>query len=196
MLNIYNYLSSLSLTLRQNPNYADDIANSFSPTQLTSKKWLVEELLKRCNIQQPKILILGGWYGSFLVPMLTESLKPSEIILTDIDTNTVRIASSLHVDTESVKYETLDACNPRKRYMCDIVINTSCEHMPTIGEEAVSNPGCLYVLQTCDNAKDPGHINTSNTTEEFVEKTGLSNIIFKGRHNIGHKNRFMVIGYM
>ena len=63
-----------------------------------------------------------------------------------------------------------------------------------VGDHLTDNPECLYVLQTCDNRNDPGHVNTSQSTDEFVKKTGLSNILFRGRLSLGHKNRFMVIG--
>ena len=192
---MYEYLSNLSFSIRHNIDRADDIANSFSSTQLKSKKWLVDVLSEKCNIPHPNILILGGWYGSFLVPMLTEKFNPSEIVLTDINQDVVRVACSLHKTNKIVKCETLDACSPHKRYVCDILINTSCEHMHTIGSKAVNNPECLYVLQSCDNANDPGHINTPKDTESFATSAGLSQMLFKGRFNLGYKNRFMLIGY-
>lgn len=192
---MYKYLSNLSFSIIHNIDRANDIANSFSLTQLKSKKWLVDVLAEKCNITHPNILILGGWYGSFLVPMLIETINPSKIILTDINRDVVNVARSLHKTNSIVKCEALDACNPNKQYVCDIVINTSCEHMTSVGEKAVSNSGCLYVLQSCDDANDPGHVNTSKDTESFVTSAGLSQILFKGRLDLGHKNRFMVIGY-
>lgn len=192
---MYRYLSNLSFSIRHNIDRADDIADSFSLTQLKSKKWLVDVLSEKCNIPHPNILILGGWYGSFIVPMLIEKFNPSEIVLTDINQDVVNVARSLHKTNNIVKCETLDACKPNKRYMCDIVINTSCEHMLSIGEETVSNPECLYVLQSCDNANDPGHINTPKDSVSFATSAGLSQILFKGRLDLGHKSRFMIIGY-
>ena len=195
MFNIYQHLSSLSFITRQNFERADDILNSFSDTQLKSKQWLVSTLKDYNTNVAPKILILGGWYGSFLVPMLNEHLKPKQIILSDIDPQTVKIASQLHSKTNNVSCIELDADDPSTFFNCDILINTSCEHMNTIGSQSVANPNCLYVLQSCDNTNDPGHINTPIDTNDFTLSTGLSQIIFKGRLNLGHKNRFMVIGY-
>ena len=188
---MYKYLSQLSPIIRQNPRQADSIANSFSATQLKSKQWLIEELFKLVNGPDLKILILGGWYGTLLVPMLKDK-KISNIILTDIDPIAVRIAKRIHLCETHI----IDAENPSHQFNVDVVINTSCEHMMTIGDRAVSNTGCLYVLQSCDNDNDPGHINTSMSTDDFVQKTKLSKILFKGRMDLGHKNRFMVIGYL
>lgn len=190
MFNIYEYLSKLSPILRENPECVDDIANSLSNTQLKSKQWLVEELCKIYTKSNPKVLILGGWYGSYLVPMLTD-VGFDDIILTDMDTRATNIAKQIHTCQTFV----LDADTPTTQFSPDIVINTSCEHMKTIGEAAVNNPDCLYVLQSCDNDNDPGHINVPTNTEDFLKKTGLSRVVFRGRQNLGHKNRFMVIGY-
>ena len=187
---MYKYLSQLSPIIRQNPSRADSIADSFSVTQLKSKRWLVDELLKLKIATDSKILILGGWYGTLLVPMLNDK-KISNIILTDVDPITVDIARQIH----SCQTHTIDAENPSQQFNVDVVINTSCEHMMTIGDRAVSNSSCLYVLQSCDSTNDPGHINTSTSTDDFVQKTKLSTVLFKGRMNLGHKNRFMVIGY-
>ncbi len=76
----------------------------------------------------------------------------------------------------------------------DVIINTSCEHMGDM-KNVVVNKRTLFVLQTCNNKNDPGHVNVSKTTEEFVEKAGLERVIFRGRLDLGHKSRFMVIGW-
>ena len=79
------YLRNVSGALRFISNdriKVNDFADSLSNTQFESKKWLVESLVK-LNIKPKKIVILGGWYGSYLVPMLNEAFQPSYISLTD-----------------------------------------------------------------------------------------------------------------
>ena len=191
---MYQYLSVLSYVLRQNPERMDDIANSLSATQVKSKQWLVSELAKHINKPNPKILILGGWYGSLLVPLLNNQINPSKIILTDIDPKTVKISSQLHKLQTNVECWVLDGDSSLKQFDADVVINTSCEHMQTFGQNTTDNKNCLFVLQSCDNVNDPGHINTAIDTEEFVSKLNLSRVYFKGRMDLGHKNRFMAIG--
>jgi hypothetical protein len=191
--NIYKYLTRLSTTIRGHIDDADDIADSLSETQFKSKTWLVEHLMLHYP-PNPHILILGGWYGSYLVPLLNEHIKPCKITLTDIDPRVVDVARSLHNDT-NVEFDILNADQPIRKFDCDVLINTSCEHMHTIGDAVVTNPNCLYVLQSCDNNNDPGHINTSQDTDTFVKKTELTNILYKGRLGYGYKNRFMVIGH-
>ena len=185
------YLTKVSSLLQTYPDYADDILNSFSHTQYVSKKWLVDKLEPYVPKQRPiDILIIGGWYGSYLVPLL----KQHNITLTDIDNDTVERSKFLHQLTPNVEFAVLDAENPTTTFNVDICINTSCEHMNTIGDGLIRNPNCLYVLQSCDNTDDPGHINVPTSTDDFVSRIGLTDILFRGRLDLGHKNRFMVIG--
>jgi hypothetical protein len=76
----------------------------------------------------------------------------------------------------------------------DVVINTSCEHMTNLHNIKVANEDALYVFQACDEKDDPGHINPIQTTDDLVKQCKLTNIIFRGRLDLGHKNRLMIIG--
>lgn len=189
---MYQYLTSISTLLRSGVN-VDDFADSLSTTQYKSKKWLVDQLASMEFANDPRILILGCWYGSYLVPMLKEKINPSHIHLNDIDGAVLNAAQKLHGDA-NISYHQFDAVSEMQTFDPDIVINTSCEHMLSTDLMVECNPDSLFVLQSCDNANDPGHINISNTTDQFIEKTGLTNVLWSGRQNLGHKNRFMVIG--
>ena len=190
---MYEYLTQLSMVLRSGKN-VDDIADSFSATQYKSKKWLVDALQKQTIVPDPSILILGGWYGSYLIPLLQETLTPRHIYHNDLNSSVISTAKLLHQSNKNISFHKFDAVKHSEKFRVDILINTSCEHMHTVGTHLVDNPDCLYVLQTCDNQDDPGHINTSHNTDEFVKKTGLTSITFRGRLSLGHKNRFMIIG--
>ena len=189
---MYDYLINISSILRSDINY-QDFGDSFSETQFISKKWLVDTLVKQNYPHDPSILILGGWYGSYLVPMLNQTIKPSKIYFNDVNENCLRVAKKLHRPS-NISFHCFDATTPYSHFNADIVINTSCEHMSEYTEMLREGPQCLYVLQTCDNRNDPGHINTSSSTEEFLEKLHLSKVRTTVRRNLGHKNRFMVIG--
>jgi hypothetical protein len=189
---MYKYLTSISSLLRSGIN-VDDFADSISNTQYQSKKWLVEQLAKQLSTPSPTILILGGWYGSYLIPLLQQHIKPVHIHLNDINSQVLEVAQRLH-GNNCITYHQFDATNSMSLFQPDVVVNTSCEHMASYDKMLSCNPNSLFVLQTCDNTNDPGHINVSKSTEEFVTKTGLTNILWSGRLNLGHKNRFMVIG--
>jgi hypothetical protein len=191
---MYEYLTFLSAALRSGGN-VDDIADSISETQYRSKKWLVDTLLKQELPANPTILILGGWYGSYLIPLLQNAVNPSHIYFNDINPSTIKTAEIVHRQNKNITFHVFDVFDHKEKFHVDLIINTSCEHMDAIGDHLTDNPKCLYVLQTCDNKNDPGHVNTSQSTDEFVKKAGLSTIAFRGRLSLGHKNRFMVIGY-
>jgi hypothetical protein len=189
---MYEYLTSISTLLRSGIN-VDDFGDSLSNTQYQSKKWLVDRLVEEQKTLSPTILILGGWYGSYLVPMLREKIKPELIYLNDIDPQVLKVAQRLH-GNKGISYHCFDATDSMTLLQPDVVINTSCEHMASYDMMLSCNPNSLFVLQTCDNTNDPGHINISRSTDDFIEKLGLTNIMWSGRQNLGHKNRFMVIG--
>ena len=192
-----NYLAYISSVCEQYPHRSTNLIESININQYKSKSWLVEELLKWVPDESPTILILGGWYGSYLIPMLKKQYPNSTIIHTDKDPHTVEIASRLHHDITNCTFEVLDTHNPTKQYIADILINTSCEHMEKLGMDMLSNKyNCLYALQSCDNKNDPGHINTSVNTRDFSQKCNLATELFTARMDLGHKNRFMIIGYM
>lgn len=195
------YLGKISNVLRKGVSTGLDVfdfADSLSTTQFISKEWLVETLLVTTASYQlkpnPRILILGGWYGSYLVPLLLEKIKPEHIFLNDIDRRCLEVAKELHAG-ESVSFHCFDATKKYPQsFNVDIVINTSCEHISSYDLMFEENPGALFVLQSCDNRNDPGHVNTSSSTYDFLTKLRLTDILYKGRTALGHKNRFMVIG--
>jgi hypothetical protein len=178
------------------PQRASDIADSMGNTQYVSKSWLVKQMGNWVLDESPEILIIGGWYGTYLVPMLQESFPGCKITLTDKDPLTVEIASELHKKTDNCVVELLDVDAPTKDYTVDVMINTSCEHMKKTGHRVITNNAtCLYVLQSCDNTDDPGHINTPKDTLDFQTKCNLTTELYCGRIDLGHKNRFMMIGF-
>lgn len=175
-----------------------DFADSLSDTQLISKNWLVDTLQQTLTTHQfklnPKILILGGWYGSYLIPLLLEKIQPKHIFLNDCNSKCLEFAEQLH-QSENVSFHCFDVTiKYPKSFDVDIVINTSCEHMYSYNHMFMENPNALFILQTCDNKNDPGHVNISDSTENFLTKLKITNVLYRGRLFIGHKNRFMVMG--
>lgn len=190
------YLTKISNVIREGVSAGLDVfdfANSFSKTQLESKMWLVKTLSEQNYTKSPSILILGGWYGSYLVPLLNEYIKPSHIYFNDVDKRCLIIATQLHTQ-KNISFHHFDATEEYTHFNADIVINTSCEHMSWYKEMLKEGSDTLFVLQSCDEENDPGHVNVSHSTDEFVNKLKLSRVFFKARKSLGHKNRFMVIG--
>lgn len=192
----YDFLINVSNVLRKGID-RNSFSDSLSNTQYISKKWLVEELVKIETTGGKKIKILGGWFGSYLVPFLNHYIKPSQIIFNDIDPDCIYFAELLHGKKNNI-YECYDVFEmPKQIYSFnpDIVINTSCEHMKDMRDIIDLEKPCLYVFQTCTSDNDPGHINPKKTLDEFITSSGLNTILFYGTKDLGHKKRHMLIGY-
>jgi hypothetical protein len=189
---MYEYLINVSSILRSDIDQ-QDFGDSLSRTQYVSKKWLIDSLAGQRYRQNPSVLVLGGWYGSYVIPMLNEIIQPSRIYFNDINERCLEVAKRLHRQP-NISFHHFDATTAYKHFNADIVINTSCEHMSDYTEMLKEGSQCLYVLQTCDNKNDPGHINVSTSTNEFLQKLNLSSVMFAARRDIGHKKRFLVIG--
>jgi tRNA A37 threonylcarbamoyladenosine dehydratase len=70
----------------------DDLLDSYSPNQFKTKERLINHI-KKLNIigKNSKIVIMGGWYGSILIPAFKEC---KEITLIDKDNEVVSIAKN------------------------------------------------------------------------------------------------------
>lgn len=200
MNNNLDYLIGISTALRKGVN-SIDLADSMSATQFQSKLWLVNNLSSIPNTSNKVIMILGSWYGMYLVPMIKQLINPRHIILNDINSEVLYYAEWIHGKT-NMSYKCFDVSSfPEMVFneSPDIVINTSCEHMNDMSglvkflHSKDIKP--LYALQVCDSRNDPGHINPKATLHDFICSTLLQNLLFQGTLNLGHKKRFMVIGH-
>jgi len=190
------YLTRVSDVLRLSPDI-ESLGDAFSRTQFESKQWLIQELLKIPDVKEKKIAIIGGWYGAYLLPLVTTYLHPKHIFFNDKDSEAIRVCNLLN-GKENISYSCFDVTtgidmlyenNP------DIIINTSCEHMNDMKTLINKKSRALYVLQSCNTMNDPGHINAHENIDEFILSSGLSSLLFYGTKDLGHKKRFMVIGF-
>ena len=149
---------------RNNP----DLLDSFSPNQFKSKERIIkhirDQLILKTNLE---IVILGGWYGSILIPAFKEVKR---ITLIDKDKKVISIAKNrLFSHYKNVDFITSDVFHSDRKgriQNADLIINTSCEHMPSMKKlELDSN---AYFVYTSNNMYDiEGHINCVSSIEEF-----------------------------
>jgi hypothetical protein len=178
--------------------------DSMSPNQIQSKIWLTDTLemilMDKNNI---KVQLLGGWFGFPLCNLLMQKLNISLVENVDIDPRALRIFRKYHSDIEGVVFDSheRDACavgNRDKDF--HLIINTSSEHMvslPEIIKNKKHNFECLFALQSNNMFHIDDHINCVNDENELVEKSGLSQIMYKGSLDMPNGyQRFMVIGYV
>ena len=145
-----------------------DLLDSFSPNQFKSKERIIKHIRDQLILRtDSEIVILGGWYGSILIPAFKEVKR---ITLIDKDKKVISIAKNrLFNHYKNVDFITSDVFhNDRKGRIqnADLIINTSCEHMPSMKKlELDSNAHFAF---TSNNMYDiEGHINCVSSIEEF-----------------------------
>ena len=198
-----------------------DLMYSIGPDQIESKTWLIDTLItplpgnrihspavELSKFENLSIHIYGGWYGYPLIDMLLEQF-PNISKITNIDLDEDALALCRKFTNEKhlqdiVFFKMQDVLAPlnngdNKDKDVKLVINTSSEHMPDLPELiANKNYGdnCMFVLQSNNmfHIVDQ-HINCSNSIEEFIEKSGLTKIIFANTYKMKNGyDRYMVIG--
>src|SRR5210317_1901888 len=113
------------------------LLDSFSPNQFKSKEKLINHI-RDLNIigQKSEIAILGGWYGSILIPSFKETKR---ITVIDLDEKVISIAKNrLFNHYKNVDFICDDvfkwAPDSSRIKKTDLIINTSCEHMRPMKE--------------------------------------------------------------
>jgi len=184
-----------------------DIINSLNDNQFASKEWLVEELHKHIRYKKNNIsdvCILGSWYGLtslLLKERLNRFGSNPHIHNVDVDPATRQYALNLfegmnftknHFIVEEADCWIFD--NPRK---CDIIINTSCEHMEQEDLRLITSmkkPSAIICFQGNNYHDVQSHINTHDSLDEFVESLNLTRVYYKGTLDRNNYERYMVIG--
>ena len=83
-------LNDMFTTIKHEINYEEDILDSFSDNQIKAKSTLVNELDKLNLLNKDtEVVIFGCWYGSVLIPLLSD--KVYKITAIDSDNNVVTL---------------------------------------------------------------------------------------------------------
>jgi len=174
-------------------------------SQLQSKLWIVNEL-ENLNIFPDSVVLLGGWYANFIVPLLLEH-GVSYIHNFEIDPDVKKLSykfNKSHKDSDvykcyltNIMFESV--FNIKFKIKPDLFINTSCEHMFPMMRFKQLNRGffndALYVLQSTDDDQYDDHINCVGSPEELAEQSVIKNILYSGTKVLNNNmKRFMVIG--
>ena len=194
-----------------------DFRDAFSRGQISSKKWLVEELVK-LNINLGTVFLCAGWYGSLALLLFESELEVEKIRSFDKDEGCYKIADTINrpyvmsewqfkAQTEDIHlinyrdghtYNTIKS-NGQAQELYDkpnTIINTSCEHLTSFVLWYNLIPkGTLVILQTNDYFEIDDHINCVNSIDEFKKMAPLDNILYEGALNLEKYNRYMLIGY-
>ena len=175
-----------------------DLLDSYSPNQFKTKERLIGHI-RDLNVVDDKseITILGGWYGSILIPAFKEAKR---ISLIDLDKQVVSIAKQrLFKHYENLDFITSDVFDDNRygriRY-ATLIINTSCEHMKDMKELKALQDSNAYFAFTSNNMFDiEGHTNCVNNIEQFEQQMpDNAKVLVRDSITDDRGTRFMLIG--
>ncbi len=172
------------------PRY-DEFRDMFSSGQIYSKEWLTKTLRGLVD-NDPSMLIVGAWYGSLML-MLSSMFQNSKITALDIDPRCEQFIKNIIYNMPNLSCTTNDMY--RHSYDADVIINTSCEHIPDVGQWLSLIPdGKVVVLQSNNYTTGNGHVNCVNSQEEFIKQTNLKEVRHVGELVMPMYTRYMIIG--
>ncbi len=115
-----------------------DIGNAFNHKQVACKMWARDKLFESVGGVFGEIWIVGGWYGVFAAMLLEDPrFQIGRIENSDIDPGVGAIAETLnHAHASAVRAQSPLTCTrwTIMRARADLVVNTSCEHIPDLRE--------------------------------------------------------------
>ena len=187
-----------------------DVMNAVNDLQLESKEWLVHNLLPFINKERfwpdtdgklNDILVMDSWYGTVGI-ILKNHISP-DIKIHNVDSDPL---------CETVSYKLIDGgyeniwpiTDDAMEYYFErtdhfqLIINTSCEHMEKDDIQLVLRQkpyNTLICFQSNNYHAEPGHINTHDSLDSFVEELNLNAVYWKGELKPSEDyTQYMVIG--
>jgi hypothetical protein len=194
-------IASLAKTIAAFPDAALDVA--FNHKQIACKIWARNALFQHLGPSFGAIWVLGGWYGVMAAILLDDRrFAIGHIRSIDFDPAVAAVAHMLNAEasgagrfsTSAADMYSLDYHAPADRP--DLVINTSCEHIPDLeGWLALLPPGMPVLLQSNNYATEPSHVNIVRSLDHFADTAALSRIVFAGELELRNYTRYMLIGH-
>ena len=190
-------VARMAATVAKHPR--PDLAIAFNHKQIGSKLWLRDMLGECIGARIDGIWILGGWHGVLAAILQDDArLDCGKITTIDIDPGCVTVAQTLNAPALAAgRFEALTADMNALDYAKapELIVNTSCEHLPDVGEWRAKIPaGRLVLLQSNDYFREPDHVSCVADLAAFRAQAGLSEVIFAGERETKNYTRFMLIG--
>jgi hypothetical protein len=167
--------------------------DAWSDGQTESKLWLcreLERLHQEGRVKVDTIWVYGSWYGTLVYLLLArERLPITKVRCFDIDKNANKIANKIlnrwfkqGLDLQILDQDCLELNQDHIHYRNappDLIINTSCEHLP--GYQWWSNvPHGTCVVAQSTNMAHPTHINCPQNLEDFAGQLSSSEVFYRG----------------
>ena len=186
------------------------VMDSINQSQLESKLWIIQELIK-LEIKPKRVAILAGWYEQYIVPLLYDNFESLEFVENyDIDQDVKRLSYKFNkrlkedkkyrITIRNVMFDKIqEGWHPVHKLGMDTIINCACEHMypmwkfRELNKTIQKNP--LYILQSSNDEQHEDHINCVNSEEELIDQARIKDVMYSGSKILSNKStRFMVIG--
>ena len=183
------------------------VMDSMNQSQLESKLWIIQELIK-LDIKPKRVAMLAGWFAQYTVPLLYDNFESIVRIENfEIDRDVKKISYKFNKRykeegyTIKIKNVMFDKIQPKGNGQedMDTIINCSCEHMypmwkfRELNKTIQKNP--LYILQSSNDEQHEDHINCVNSEEELIDQARIKDVMYSGSKILSNKStRFMVIG--
>lgn len=151
-------LDRIARAIKQYPDRAVDIAQSFKKNQMISKEEVISHIPERSHV-----CVLGGWYGT---GFLLNSRKASYTFV-DIDPVCKQIGKVLwwhlaeFVHADALTFDTTPY---------DVIVNCSTEHMhrTLLADHLRVVPrGKIYIMQNSNKRDVEDHINCFRSEQDF-----------------------------
>jgi len=202
--------------IKEDPSLEHNLLDSFSSNQVTSKYALLNAVDNLNFLDKDStVVIWGSWYGSILIPALTNKVK--KIVSIDLDEAPLQIAKNrLFENYKNIEYVCDDVFKTyRDAYLnTNLIINTSCEHMLPMkewkwfGAGALSNDQdtsifrtpklpdeCYFAFQSNNMFGIEGHVNCVNSLQEFKDQMPKrAEILFEEEVEDTRGTRYMLVG--
>ena len=174
-----------------------DLLDSVSPNQYKSKEVLIKHVENLQLIDQnSEIVIFGGWYGTILIPAFK---YVDRITLIDKDKDVIGVAKNRLFDhyknVDFISKDVFDWAPDSKRIKtCNLIINTSCEHMPSMKKLELDTKS--YFAYQSNNMYDiEGHINCVSSIEEFKwQLPDNAKVMVEDKITDERGTRFLLVG--
>ena len=188
-----NTLKKMMKEVRENKDFLDSV----SPNQFKSKQVLIKHVEDLQLVDQNShIVIFGGWYGSILIPAFNYVDK---ITLIDKDSKVISIAKHRifnHLkNVDFISKDVFDWAPDSKRIKtCNLIINTSCEHMRPMKELQLDTKA-YFAFQSNNMRSIEGHINCVSSLDEFIKQLpDNAKVLDKGIIEDSRGIRFTLVG--
>ena len=209
-------LKNVFTAIKYNPSLEHDLLDSFSSNQVASKYALIDAVNNLNILDKDSIVVIwGSWYGSILIPSLADKVK--KIVAIDLDDNALQIAKTrLFRDYNNINYVCDDIFKTyRDVYLnTNLIINTSCEHMPPMKEWKWFGAGaletdinksifktpklpndCYFVFQSNNMFGIEGHVNCVSSLQEFKDQLPeRAEVLYEEEVEDTRGTRYMLVG--